>query len=305
MRILFAGSPDVALPCLEAVSQHTADLFVLSQPDKPVGRKRVITPTAVSRWALDRGVPLFRPATPSDIAASIVQCAPDVAITVAYGRILRPDALAIPTAGWWNVHFSLLPQWRGAAPVNHALLAGDRLTGVTVFQLDEGIDEGPVLGHTPHPIRPGITAGELLGELAEVAAELLTHTLIGWQNGALHPTPQEGSASFAPKLTRETGRIVAGDSVEQASRRFQAATPEPGCFFTVGGGAHQVGVLGARVQHTANQVGDGTIESHNGGVGIRLSDGHVMLERVHPSGKKPMTAGDWWRGIHGLLRIDD
>ncbi len=305
VRILFAGSPAIALPALEAVAGVASELAVMSQPDKPVGRKKILTPTAVSSWALDQGLPLYRPVDHESITQAVSDFSPDMGITVAYGRLLRPDALALPTAGWWNVHFSLLPRWRGAAPVQNALLAGEHNTGVTIFRLDEGMDTGPLVSQRPHPIAPGITAGELLDELSQVGAALLTDTLHDYSRGHQTMSPQRGEATHAPKLDRETGRIISTDTVEMALRRFQATTPEPGCSISWDQGGNTLKVLSATAVHHPSTAPVGTIHSTAQGVGLSLTGGVLLLHTVIPTGKRAMPAADWWRGVTREIHIDD
>ena len=295
----------MALPALEAVAGVATELAVMSQPDKPVGRKKVLTPTAVSSWAHNNDVPLYRPDNHEAIAQAVKGFAPDLGITVAYGRILRPEVLAIPAHGWWNVHFSLLPRWRGAAPVQHALWAGDTTTGVTVFQLDSGMDTGPILSQQTHPITPGIAAGALLDELSHVGGALLEKTLQKHHTGDLHPTPQQGDETHAPKLERERGRITASDTIDQARRRYQATTPEPGCFVSWAHGEQTLRVLDGRAVEGPTGSPVGTICPGPDGVGIALEGGLMRLETVQPAGKKAMPAVDWWRGVHEEIRIDD
>jgi methionyl-tRNA formyltransferase len=305
VRILFAGSPALALPALEAVYGVAGELAVMSQPDKPVGRKRVLTPTAVSQWAKDRGLTLYRPVDHQGIHRDVSEFAPDLGITVAYGRILRAEVLAVPPLGWWNVHFSLLPRWRGAAPVQHALLAGDTDTGVSVFQLDEGMDTGPILAQVTHSMAGGITAGELLDELSRVGAELLATTLKQVQNNQNTPTPQIGNPTHAPKLDRGTGRIRATDTIEAAQRRYQATTPEPGCFVSWGGGEHTLLLLTAKALMDASSPADGGLYDLPDGLGIALRGGYVMAETVVQPGKKAMSATDWRRGLREEICIDE
>jgi methionyl-tRNA formyltransferase len=304
VKILFAGSPEVALPALEVVAAIASELAVMSQPDKPVGRKKIFTPTAVSMWALHRDVTLYRPSDHESIARAVSEFSPDLGITVAYGRLLRADVLDIPTHGWWNLHFSLLPRWRGAAPVQNALLAGDTDTGVSVFQLDEGMDTGPLLSQRAHSITPGITAGALLGELSVTGAALLADTVRSVVDGQHTLSAQQGDASYAPKLDRETGRIRASDSLVMASRRFQATTPEPGCFVSVGQGSQTIRILSATANTDPTRRGDGSIRLVAEGVGIDLDGGLLLLETVQPAGKTAMGAADWWRGVHGEIVID-
>jgi methionyl-tRNA formyltransferase len=304
VRILFAGSPAIALPSLEAVADLATELAVISQPDKPVGRKKILTPTAVSSWAIDRDVTLYRPVDHNSIAQMVSAFAPDIGITVAYGRLLRYEVLAIPSSGWWNLHFSLLPRWRGAAPVQNALLAGDTNTGVTVFQLDEGLDTGPILSQQAHVITPGMTSGQLLEELSHVGATLLINTLQAHRDGHLTVTAQHGEPTHAPKLNREAGRIRSTDTVDMAYRRFQATTPEPGCFLSWSEGKHSLRVLSATAVPDTVTAADGIIRGAIDGVAIGLAGGVLLLHTVQPAGKTAMPATDWWRGIHREIRID-
>ena len=304
VRVVFAGSPEVALPALEVVAQRSSELLVISQPDRPTGRKGTLTPTAVSRYALDHSLPLERPGTADQLRDCVADFMPDLGITVAYGRILRPEVLELPRLGWWNLHFSLLPRWRGAAPVQHALLAGDTTTGVTIFALDAGIDTGPVLHQEDHPIRPGMTAGELLGQLSRLGARALNTTLDSAEAGNLRPTAQAGPATHAPKLVREDGRVSSQLTVAGALRRFGASTPEPGCFLTLTNQSLTMTIH--QMEHNAEPVGlaPGHLAPTRRGVAMGLSDGEVTLLRVQPAGKRAMSALDWWRGVHGNPTVD-
>ncbi len=304
MKILFAGSPQAALPALQVVSDVASCLAVMSQPDKPTGRKKILTPTPVSNWALHNDLTLYRPHTKEEIAAAVAEFQPELGITVAYGKILTPEVLALPRDGWWNVHFSLLPRYRGAAPVQHALLAGDRETGVSIFQLDAGIDTGPVISQTTHPMMPGITSGELLDQLAKVAAALLTQTLRGYAADNISTATQSGDTSHAPKLDATTGHIRSHHTAIEAGRLFQATTPEPGCFVTFNQGQQRLRILEARINEDKHNVRPGTIQVFTDGVGIALHGGVVMLQRVQPAGKNPMSSADWWRGVQKEAVID-
>lgn len=299
MRVVFAGSPEVALPALEVVAQRASEVLVISQPDRPTGRQRTLTPTAVSRYALNHRLPLERPESADQLRDCVADFMPDLGITVAYGRILRPEVLQLPRLGWWNVHFSLLPRWRGAAPVQHALLAGDTQTGVTVFALDTGVDTGPVLHQEGHSIRPGMTAGELLGQLSRLGARALNSTLDASEAGTLSPIEQAGPTTLAPKLVREDGRVTSQLSVSDALRRFGATTPEPGCFLTLAGQSLPITIH--QMEHSAELLGlsAGQLAATRRGVAVGLSDGEVTLLRVQPAGKRAMPALDWWRGVHG------
>lgn len=297
MRIVFAGSPEAAVPSLKMLREAGYDVVgVLSQPDRPVGRKRVITPTAVSAYALTEGLTLITPG-PSDRLTPVIEMfQPDLAIAVAYGRLIDRDSLLVPAHGWWNLHFSLLPALRGAAPVQRALLAGATMTGVSVFQMDEGLDTGPLLLSQECPIPPGITAGELLQLLAKEGAEALLHTLSEWRAGVLKPRVQEGLSSLAPKLSREEGRLRCGESASANFVRYQACTPEPGAFFRVKGADASVGVRKARLAPEKSTVAPGEVAEVSGEVHVGCIEGALILERVVSSGSREMPASDWLRG---------
>lgn len=295
---MFAGSPAVALPSLRVVQEWAAHLRVVSQPDRPVGRRADVTPTAVSTWALDNGLDLVRPTSATELRHAVADFQPDLGITVAYGRILSPEVLALPRHGWWNVHFSLLPAWRGAAPVQHALWAGDESTGVTVFQLDEGVDTGPILIQRSYPIPASHTAGQVLTDLAELGAEALTEALERWDGGSLRPSPQHGEASHAPKMTRQDARLVWGEDTDGVVRRFRAVTPEPGAW-SEGPGGQPVKILHLEPHPGPSSVAGrpGSLVLENGRVLCGTGDGVVAIGEVVPAGKRAMSAVDWWRGL--------
>ena len=294
---MFAGSPAVARTVLEACLDAGMPIVgVISQPDRPVGRKKVITPTPVSAYATEGAIALERPESSIELTAAIDRLKPDLVIAVAYGRLITPSVLALPTHGWWNLHFSLLPAYRGATPVQHALLEGDTTTGVSVFQIDEGLDTGLILAQEPLVIRPHVTAGELLVELAQVGARLLIHTFHDLLAGRLKPTPQSGPVSLAPKLPRDAGRLDCSLSVQEVFQRFQATTPEPGAYLALGEEGVRLGV------HDAEPLPDmhgepGVIDRSEGRIVVGCHDGALWLKKVQPAGKTVMTAEDWWRGV--------
>ena len=297
MRLVFAGSPDVAAQVLTALLEAGVTISgVISQPDRPVGRKKILTATPVSQLALDRGIELHRPHTSEELRDSLEALSADLVIAVAYGRILRREHLDIPTHGWWNLHFSLLPAYRGATPVQHALLAGERTTGVTVFRIDEGLDTGEILGQRRHHIEPFCTAGELLTELGALGATLLAELLESQEAGELHSYPQSGQASFAPKLEREDGRLDFHLPVAEVFRRWQAVTPEPGAFTPLRGRDGGLGIVHARPSPDGFDLTPGEIDTRDARVLVGCARGALELITVHPAGKRPMSALDWWRG---------
>lgn len=297
MRIVFAGSPDVAAQVMgDLLDRGVALSGVISQPDRPVGRKKTITPTPVSELATQHGLELHRPASSEELSQAMSALRPDLVIAVAYGRILRREHLDVPTHGWWNLHFSLLPAYRGATPVQHALLAGDRTTGVSVFRIDEGLDTGEILGQRRHDIEPFCTAGELLTQLGTVGSELLVELLHHQASGDLHSSVQVGEASHAPKLDREAGRLNFHLPVAEVFRRWQAVTPEPGAFSAIQRRDGTLGIVHARPSPDVTDLSPGEVGQKDGRVFIGCSRGALEVITVHPAGKRPMSALDWWRG---------
>ncbi|NUS35196.1 MAG: methionyl-tRNA formyltransferase, partial [Pseudarthrobacter sp.] len=232
MRVLFAGTPAVAVPSLDALVKAGFDVVaVLTRPDAPVGRKRVLTPSPVAARAAELGIDVIRAAkVDADATARISAVKPDVAAIVAYGGLVPPAALGIPRHGWVNLHFSLLPAWRGAAPVQRSVMAGDDITGAVTFQLEEGLDTGPVFGTLTETVGPEDTAGELLERLSHSGAVLLAQTLSAIEAGKAAPQPQTGEVSLAPKLTLEDGRLTWTHPALAISRQARGVTPEPGAW---------------------------------------------------------------------------
>jgi methionyl-tRNA formyltransferase len=231
LRVAFAGTPQFAVPTLRALADSAHQLVgVLTQPDRPAGRGRKLTASPIKTLAQQLGVPFAQPAqlrTPADLAA-LGSWAPDVLVVVAYGLILPREVLGLPPQGCLNVHASLLPRWRGAAPVQRAILAGDRDTGVSIMLMDEGLDTGPVLAQQSVPIGPAVTTAQLLEELAPLGAGLLLQTLGALEAGRLQPQPQsEQHATYAPKIDRQLAQIDWGLTAEQIERQVRAFNPWP------------------------------------------------------------------------------
>lgn len=299
MRVVVAGSPDVAVTTLEALlaSPDEIDVVgVITQPPRPVGRKKVLTETPLARAAAAHGLHCVTPQDASELESALRLFDADVAVAVAYGRLIGEQARSIPRLGWWNVHYSLLPKYRGATPVQHALLHGDRRTGVTIFQIDEGLDTGPILATAEYAIEPFVHAGELLAQLARVGAELLRETLVGARNNSLSVSPQEGEPSFAPKLDREDGRLDFTQPVHAVFRRWQAVTPEPGAFTAIRPKDTVLAIIRARPAPDVVDLSPGEVRAVSGRVLIGCGRGALEVTEVQPSGKKPMTAADWLRG---------
>lgn len=300
MRLVFAGTPDPAVASLARLAGEHEIAGVVTRPDAPIGRKRVLTPSPVARAARDLGLDVIPAARLDDEAtARVTALAPELGVIVAYGGLVREPLLSAPTHGWINLHFSLLPAWRGAAPVQHALMAGDRETGVSVFQLVPALDAGDVFASRAHPIAPGATAGELLPELAALGADVLSDVVRGIADGTLAASPQEGAPSLAPKLTLADGALDFAEPAERVYDRFRGVTPEPGAHTVVDGA--RLKVLAARPRpdldvDPAGAAEPGRMTLRAGSVIVATATVPFELERVQPAGRAAMDAAAWWRG---------
>ena len=305
MKVLFAGSPEVALPTLRALqdSAHTV-VGVLTQPPAPVGRKQLLVPTAVGAFALEQGLPVRTPVSSSEVCDAVSEFSPDVAIVVAYGRILDTQALESVAGGWWNVHFSLLPRWRGAAPVQNAILAGDTETGVTLFRIVEELDAGPVAAAVAHPVNAYDTSGTLLQKLSLVAPGMVVDFLNQGAPERASVTEQIGEPTYAPKFPPRFGQLDLRMELGELYRHFRAVTPEPGAYLFRQDNGSVVKVLSGWADPDFHPLEPG--ELLKAPLGILVGTGSVpfVLERVHPAGKKPMAATDWFRGLPEGVRID-
>ncbi|HEU0213279.1 MAG TPA: methionyl-tRNA formyltransferase [Jiangellaceae bacterium] len=299
MRVLFAGTPEVAVPSLRAILASRHDVVaVLTRPDAPAGRGRVLTPSPVAKVAGDVRVELLRPVRPSEpeFLARLAEIAPDCAAVVAYGGLIPRAALDVPKHGWVNLHFSLLPAWRGAAPVQHAVLAGDEVTGASTFRLEEGLDTGPVYGSVTETIRPGDTSGNLLDRLADSGARLLVATLDGIEDGALVATPQPNhGVSSAPKLTVADAEVHWSAPALRVDRLIRACTPAPGAWTTLRGGRLKLGPV--RLDPATSDLAPGAIRIDRDAVRVGTGSHAVRLGEVQPQGRTAMPAPAWARGV--------
>ena len=286
----------MAVPPLDALVAAGFDVVaVLTRPDAPLGRKRVLTPSPVAARAAELGIPIIRAAkVDTSVTKQIAAAAPDVAAIVAYGGLIPRPALDVPRHGWINLHFSLLPAWRGAAPVQRSLIAGDDVTGAVTFLLEEGLDTGPVFGTLTEAVRPDDTAGALLGRLSHSGAVLLTQTLSAVDAGRAAAVPQQGDVSVAPKLTLEDGRLDWRQPALAIGRRARGVTPEPGAWTTLEGQRIKLEPVILRPGGPALQPGQLVLEGRS--VLVGTGSHPVELTRIQPSGKKMMTAADWARG---------
>ncbi len=299
--MVFAGTPDVALPSLDALLSSSHEVVaVLTRPDAAKGRSKRLVPSPVGRRALDLGLPLLRPGHPRDpvFQAQLRELAPDCVPVVAYGALLPPGALEIPARGWVNLHFSLLPAWRGAAPVQRALMAGAKTTGATTFLIDAGLDSGPVYRTLTTRIDPAETAGEVLARLAVDGAGLLVDTLDAVAAGA-EPEPQPDTGiSLAPKVTVADARLDWTASAARLHDLVRGCSPHPGAWTTYGGDRFKI--LRSRIADPAD-LAPGRLRVGRLGVWAGTGAGTLELVTVQPIGKRPMDAAAWGRG----LRDDD
>ena len=298
MRLVFAGTPEPALPSLHrliASPRHDV-VAVLSRPDAAAGRRGKPAPSPIAALAAEHGIPVLKPARPNsdEFVAELTALAPDCCPVVAYGALLGDELLAVPRYGWVNLHFSLLPAWRGAAPVQAAIAAGDTVTGATTFRIERSLDSGPVYGVVTETIEPGDTAGELLGRLAESGAGLLEATLDGIEDGALTPAPQPADGvSTAPKITVDGARVRWDLPAHVVERRLRAVTPNPGAWTMIGDTRVKLGPV-TLTEETDLAAGEIRVERNR--VLVGTGSGAVQLGSVQPPGKKSMNAADWARG---------
>jgi len=298
MRLVFAGTPAVAIPALDALAASSHEIVaVLTRPDAVAGRGRELRRSPVGAWADERGIEVLTPARPREpeFQARLAAIAPDCVPVVAYGALVPQAALDIPRLGWINLHFSLLPAWRGAAPVQHAVWHGDEVTGASVFQLEAGLDTGPVFGTLVEDIRPTDTSGDLLDRLAISGGGLLVAVLDGIEAGTVSAVPQPADGvTLAPKILVEDAEIRWNDPAFAVDRRVRACTPEPGAWTTMAGERLKLGPV--TVATGVEQLAPGQLKAEKNRVLIGTATTPVALGDVQAAGKKPMRAADWARG---------
>jgi methionyl-tRNA formyltransferase len=298
-RIVFMGSPDFAVPALEALATHYLLAGVVTQPDRPAGRGGTLKPPAVKVAALRLGIPVIQSEKLRDPEAMtrLRAWAPDLIVVAAFGQILRPEVLALPKWGCINIHGSLLPRGRGAAPIQAAILVGDQKTGITIMKMDPGVDTGPLLNQRAIPISPEDTAGTLFQKLALIGAKLLLDTLPRYLSGELQPQPQpvEG-VTYAPMLKKEDGLLDFSQPATALEKRVRAFNPWPGTWFEWKGAP--VKVLRARVSAEKSPgVGHKLIIAGCPATGT--GEGILILDEIQPAGKKPMTGNAFLAGARG------
>ncbi|MFD3996544.1 methionyl-tRNA formyltransferase [Streptomyces sp. NPDC058583] len=300
MKLVFAGTPEVAVPALDALlaSGRHEVAAVVTRPDAPAGRGRRLVASPVAQRAEEAGIEVLKPARPrdEDFLARLREIAPDCCPVVAYGALLPKVALDIPARGWVNLHFSLLPAWRGAAPVQHSLMAGDEVTGASTFLIEEGLDSGPVYGVVTEDIRPTDTSGDLLTRLAFAGAGLLAATMDGIEDGALQAVPQpvEG-ITLAPKIQVEDAHVDFAAPALRVDRVVRGCTPAPGAWTVFRG--ERLKLIQVTPLPDRTDLAPGQLVAGKNNVYAGTGSYAVELLWVQPQGKKPMKAADWARGV--------
>jgi len=304
MRLVFAGTPEPAVPSLRRLAATAHDVVaVVTRKDAPLGRKRVLAPSPVAAAAEELGYPVIRAdRLDATVTAEIAALQPDLGVIVAYGGLVREPLLSTPAHGWINLHFSLLPRWRGAAPVQHALIAGDARTGASVFQLVPELDAGDVFGELAIDVPADATAGSLLSALAEDGAGLLADVVDAIAAGSAVSRPQVGESTYASKLGDDDGRVRWDEPADAVLGRIRGVTPEPGAHTTVGGVRLKVLAV-ASASADAPQLQPGALALHGGKVVAGTASAPIVLDTVQPAGKGAMRAADWWRGLRDATPV--
>lgn len=302
MRLVFAGTPEVALPSLQALAAAHEVIAVVTRPDAPRGRSKKLIPSPVAKWASDAGIEVLKPGRPGeeDVVARLLELAPDACPVVAYGALLPQKVLSIPRYGWVNLHFSLLPRWRGAAPVQRAIMAGDEVTGATTFRIVSELDAGPVYGSLIEPIYPEDTAGDVLGRLAEEGAHLLLDTIT--ELPTAQPVEQSSDGvTLAPKLSVAEARIEWTRPAAELDRLIRGCSPEPMSWTTMRRGSSDPVRFRIAVARPASSATNapGVVAAEPRRVLVGTGAGDLELLAVQPAGKQVMAARDWARGLHG------
>ncbi|MBB5118188.1 methionyl-tRNA formyltransferase [Streptomyces eurocidicus] len=300
MRLVFAGTPEVAVPALDALiaSERHEVVAVVTRPDAPAGRGRRLVASPVAQRAEEAGIEVLKPVRPRepDFLARLTEIAPDCCPVVAYGALLPKAALEVPARGWVNLHFSLLPAWRGAAPVQHSILAGDEVTGASTFLIEEGLDSGPVYGVLTEHVRPTDTSGDLLTRLAFAGAGLLSATMDGIEDGTLEAVPQPADGiSLAPKISVEDARLDWSAPALRVDRVVRGCAPAPGAWTVFRG--ERLKVMAVALDTARTDLAPGAVAAGKNSVHVGTGSHAVELLWVQPQGKKPMKAADWARGV--------
>jgi methionyl-tRNA formyltransferase len=300
-RLIFMGSPQFALSTLRALAERYPVVGVVTQPDRPAGRGQVLSHPPIKTLADTLGLPVIQPRRLSEpqVMQQLRQWQPDLIVVTAFGQILKPEVLDMPEHGCINVHASLLPRWRGAAPIQAALLHGDAQSGVTIMRMDPGLDTGPILSQRAITVAPRDTAESLGNRLAQLGAELLIETLPAYIKGKIEPKPQDASrATYAPMLKKEAGRLDFHQPAELLERKVRAFNPWPGAFVTWHGRYLKIHQAHARPAQSASPEPGATVIIE-GRPAIATADGLLVLDELQPAGKKPMPGKVFLNGAQG------
>ncbi|WP_329215527.1 methionyl-tRNA formyltransferase [Streptomyces sp. NBC_01485] len=300
MKLVFAGTPEVAVPALDALiaSGRHEVAAVVTRPDAPAGRGRRLVASPVAQRAEEAGIEVLRPVKPRDpeFLERLKEIAPDCCPVVAYGALLPKVALDIPAHGWVNLHFSLLPAWRGAAPVQHSIMAGDEITGASAFLIEVGLDSGPVYGTVTEEIRSTDTSGDLLTRLAFAGSGLLAATMDGIEDGTLKAVPQPGEGiTLAPKITVEDAQVDWATPALRVDRVVRGCTPAPGAWTVFRG--ERLKLIQVHPAPERTDLAPGALSVGKNSVHVGTGSYAVELVWVQAQGKKPMRAADWARGV--------
>ncbi|MFA5606525.1 MAG: methionyl-tRNA formyltransferase [Leucobacter sp.] len=306
MRIVFAGTPEFAVPSLRALHNAGFDVVgVITREDAPLGRKRVLTPSPVAVAAAELGVPVRKSNRLDEEATRwVADLDAELGVIVAYGGLVREPLLSLPALGWINLHFSELPRWRGAAPVQRALEAGEQRLGVTVFRLVEALDAGAVLTRDAFEFAAGTTAGEALAALADSGTNALLEAVRMLARDPAAGTPQEGEASYAHKLTREDGKLSPASVAGDLLAKWAGMTPEPGAYMLFAGEPLKIlGLSKSSLDDDMNGRAPGSVRLLDGRAHLQTDDGVLELARVQPAGKPAMDGAAWLRGRGGQAEL--
>lgn len=306
MRLVFAGTPAPAARALERLARDHEIAAVITRPDARRSRRGAPEPSPVKVVAESLGIEVM---TPRSLAAGtddgdalrgrLTELRPTVIPVVAFGAIVPADLLSLPQHGWVNLHFSLLPRWRGAAPVQAAIRTGDRVTGATVFRIAEGLDTGPILATTNEEILPTDTSADLMDRLTLRGAELLADTLVGLTTGSLTPRAQEGEVSYAPKIRKQDARIDWAIEPTRIAQLVRAMSPVPGAWTMMDDSRIKLGPIDIPAAHHLMSLPPGQVVAREDGVLVGTAQAPIRLGFVQPPGKKMMPARDWLNGLHG------
>ncbi len=299
MRIAFAGTPDAAVPTLQALINSPHEIaFVITRPDAPKGRGQELTPSPVAKLAASNGLPIVKTSDLSQVAHQVADL--DAVVVVAFGGLVPKNLLDVPKFGWINVHFSLLPHWRGAAPVQHAIMAGDDVTGITTFRIEEALDSGPVLAYITTSIGNNETAGQLLDRLSIEGAQLALATLQGLANNSIHPLAQPlDGVSYAPKITTAVARINWQEPALVIARKIRAMTPSPGAWTMSGQDRFKLAPV--KLVPEVTHLTAGQLAFVDGQVYVGTGSHAVQLDQIQLPGKTFTAANNWARNLKSDL----